>query len=155
MFEIAARLGGTLYSEHRNVKTVKVRLSLDHLPGQSKYVFESSTITSHSEHPSQLFEKYNLNETTGILPGVTEADQSAIIWITDEPAYSESEIYTSNLFGFGISNTTRQPLRFRILLGRHAHEYGYDDGVTHFQIEDYKVLGTLGGTLFPGICKGM
>jgi hypothetical protein len=155
LFEMATRLGGALYSKTRSVRTLKVRLSLNQKVGK-KYYFESSALKSNSEHPSHIFEKVHQNETFESFPGIAEANQSAIIWLADKSDYSESEQYTFKFFG--ISNNSGTPFKYRIVIGHDAHggvDDVNDDDVIQLKIQDYNILGTLGGTLFPSICKGM
>jgi hypothetical protein len=152
LFQTATRLGGTLYSKYRTVKTLQVRLSRDQ-KDNNKYYFESSTIKSKSEHPSQVFERID-NEATDTFLGLKDTDHASIIWLTDVADYTESEEYTFNLFG--LSNTSGQPLKYRIVVvGHTAYNVNIVNDVTQLTIRDINILGTLGATLFPSICKGL
>jgi hypothetical protein len=142
-------LGGTLYSKYSTIRTLQIRSST----ADSKYVFESSTINSYSEHPSQIFEKFYENETNDNFHGTSEQEQTAIIWLSDVSDYTEREKYTFNLFG--MSNTSGHTLKYRIVIGHGAYKAADVDDVTQFIIEDYEILGTLGKALFPSICKGL
>ncbi|XP_045173466.2 uncharacterized protein LOC123535019 [Mercenaria mercenaria] len=164
--EIAARLGGLMFTEKSEVNVVKYKPIGTNFPANENSSFITlriSDILSNSEHYRKPFKSKDLTEQDikyfldNFYGDVNEHVTFGIILLTNENTQSSSESVIFSQIDQMEKGSLTAIFKYRVVINRNAKtetSYINKGSFKEINVRNADILGTIGTQLFPELCNG-